>query len=149
MQAMNRIMKQDDPFELQRFIDVQATSYDMALTEIRRVAKRSHWMWFIFPQVAGLGSSAMAQRYAIGSLDEARAYLAHPMLGARLQACVAALQNLTGTTAEAVFGSIDAVKLRSSLTLFVKACGGPLLGAALTRWVGGSVQETLDILGRG
>ena len=146
---MNRIMKQDDPFELQRFIDAQATSYDMALAEIRRGAKRSHWVWFIFPQVAGLGSSAMAQRYAIGSLDEARAYLAHPMLGARLQAFVAALQDLTGTTAEAVFGCIDAVKLRSSLTLFVKAGGGPLLGAALTRWFGGSDQATLDILGRG
>lgn len=146
---MNRIMNQDDPFELQRFIDVQATSYDMALTEIRRGAKRSHRMWLIFPQVAGLSSSAMAQRYAIGSLDEARAYLAHPMLGARLQACVAALQNLTGTTAETVFGSIDAVKLWSSLTLYVKAGGGPLIGAALTHWFGGSDQATLDILGRG
>lgn len=146
---MNRIMEQDDPFELQRFIDAQATSYDMALAEIRRVAKRSHWMWFIFPQVAGLGSSAMAQRYAIGSLDEARAYLAHPVLGVRLRACVAALQDLTGTTAEPVFGSIDAVKLRSSLTLFVKAGGEPLLEAALMRWSGGPDQATLNTLGRG
>lgn len=142
-------MEPDDPFELQRFIDAQATSYDMALAEIGRGAKRSHWMWFIFPLVTGLGSSAMARRYAIGSLDEARAYLAHPVLGARLQACVAALQDLTGTTAEMVFGSIDAVKLRSSLTLFVKAGGGPLLEAALMRWSGGPDQATLDILGRG
>lgn len=142
-------MKQDDPFGLQRFIEAQATSYDTALAEIRRGAKRSHWMWFIFPQVAGLGSSAMAQRYAIGSLDEARAYLAHPVLGARMQACVAALQDLTGTTAEGVFGGIDAVKLRSSLTLFVKAGSGPLLEAALTRWFGEPDQATLDILDRG
>jgi len=124
-------------FYLDRFVMAQATVYDIALAEIRRGAKRSHWMWFIFPQIAGLGSSDMAQRYAIGSLDEARAYLAHPLLGARLRDCVGALQDLTGTTAVAVFGEIDATKLRSSVTLFVEAGGGPLFSAALDRWFDG------------
>ena len=85
----------DDPFHLDRFVAAQAGAYETALAEIRRGAKRSHWMWFIFPQISGLGHSPMAQRYAIGSLDEARAYLAHPVLGNRLRACVEALQDLT------------------------------------------------------
>jgi uncharacterized protein (DUF1810 family) len=127
----------DDPFDLARFVAAQRDSYDLALGEIRRGAKRSHWMWFIFPQIARLGHSAMATRYAIGGLDEARAYLAHPVLGARLRTCVAALQDLPETTAEHVFGAIDAVKLRSSLTLFAEAGGGVLFEAALARWFGG------------
>ena len=108
-------------FDLQRFTTAQRDIYDGAPTEIRRGAKRSHWMWFIFPQIAGLGHSGMAQRYAIASLDEAHAYLADPVLGSRYRERVAALQNLTGTTAKAVFGMIDAMKLRSSLTLFAEA----------------------------
>jgi uncharacterized protein (DUF1810 family) len=124
-------------FDLDRFVDAQASTYEAALAEIRRGAKRSHWMWFIFPQIAGLGSSAMAQRFAIASIDEAHAYLRHPLLGARLRECVSALQDLTGTTAVAVFGSIDAMKLRSSLTLFVEADGGALFVAALNRWFDG------------
>lgn len=127
-------------FDLDRFVAAQAQIYNTALGEIRRGAKRSHWMWFIFPQIAGLGSSEMARRYAIASLDEARAYLAHPVLGARLRDCVAALQDLTGTSAEAVFGGIDALKLRSSLTLFVEAGGGRLFTAALDRWFGGEAD---------
>lgn len=104
-------------------------------------------MWFIFPQIAGLGSSAMARRYAIGSLDEARAYLDHRMLGARLHDCVEALQDLPRTNAEAVFGPIDAIKLRSSLTLFIEAGAGPLFGAALERWFEGEPDDkTLDHL---
>ncbi|KQM17201.1 calpastatin [Sphingomonas sp. Leaf24] len=137
-----------DPFALERFVAAQATSYETALAEIRRGAKRSHWMWFIFPQSAGLGSSAMAQRYAIGSLDEARGYLDHPLLGPRYRECVAALEYLTGTTAEAVFGGIDAIKLRSSLTLFVESGAGPLIEAALARWCGGPDPATLAILAR-
>jgi len=131
----------DDPFDLKRFVTAQDASYDAALGEIRRGAKRSHWMWYIFPQIAGLGTSAMAVRYAIRSLDEARAYLAHPMLGARLRDCVAALQDLTGTTAEKVFGGIDAIKLRSSLTLFEAAGGGALFGAAIDRWFDGERDD--------
>ena len=131
----------DDPYDLERFVTAQAGSYDTALGEIRRGAKRSHWMWYIFPQIAGLGSSATAERYAIRSIDEARAYLAHPVLGARLREIVGALQDLTGMTAESVFGGIDAMKLRSSLTLFIEAGAGPLFGAALTRWFDGVKDE--------
>jgi len=138
-----------DPFDLDRFVAAQAGSYDTALAEIQRGAKRSHWMWYIFPQIAGLGRSDMAQRYAIRSLDEARAYLAHPILGVRLRQCVAALQDLIGLTAGVVFGDIDATKLRSSLTLFIEAGAGPLFTAALDRWFEGAKDEaTLDRLGR-
>jgi uncharacterized protein (DUF1810 family) len=136
------------PYDLGRFVAAQENVYESALAEIRRAAKRSHWMWFIFPQIAGLGHSAMAQRYAIGSLDEAKAYLDHPLLGNRLRTCVSALQDLSGVTAEAVFGDIDTVKLRSSLTLFDAAGGGPLFAAALDRWFGGERDEaTLRLLG--
>lgn len=129
--------------------EAQAGSYETALGELRRGAKRSHWMWYIFPQVEGLGSSAMVQRYAISSLDEARAYLDHPMLGNRLRECVAALQDLTSTTAEAVSGPVDAKKLKSSLTLFTEAGGGPLFLAALERWCDGWKDDaTLRRLGR-
>ena len=133
-----RVMAAD--FHLDRFVTAQATTYDTALAEIRRGAKRSHWMWFIFPQIAGLGTSDMARRYAIGSLDEARAYLAHPLLGLRLRDCVGALQDLTGTSAIAVFGEVDAMKLRSCLTLFAEAGGGPLFVAALERWFDGAAD---------
>jgi uncharacterized protein (DUF1810 family) len=126
-----------DDFTLDRFVAAQADSYDAALAEIRRGAKRTHWMWFVFPQIAGLGRSDMARRFAIASLAEARAYLDHPVLRARLREAVAALQDLTGTTAEALFGGIDAIKLRSSLTLFSEAGGGPLFAAALDRWFDG------------
>ena len=125
-----------DPFGLVRFVAAQDGVHEIALAEIRRGAKRSHWMWFVFPQIAGLGHSVMAQRYAIASLAEARAYLAHPLLGERLRTCVAALQALRTTSAEAVFGGIDAMKLRSSLTLFEAAGGGPDFADALDRWFG-------------
>jgi uncharacterized protein (DUF1810 family) len=136
-----------DPYNLQRFVAAQASCYESALGEIAQGRKTSHWMWFIFPQLHGLGSSEMSRRYAIGSLDEAAAYLAHPLLGPRLRACVAALQNLLEADAEAVFGAVDAAKLRSSLTLFVRAGGGWPFEAALHRWFGGqSEQRTLQIL---
>jgi uncharacterized protein (DUF1810 family) len=135
-------------FDLARFVAAQASIYETALAEIRRGTKRGHWMWFIFPQITGLGSNDMAKRYAIASLDEARAYLAHPLLGARLRDCVGALQDLTGTTAAAVFGTTDAVKLRSSLTLFAEAGGGALYLAALDRWFNGEADaETLACIG--
>jgi uncharacterized protein (DUF1810 family) len=137
-----------DPYDLQRFVSAQAGVYDSALAELRRGAKRSHWMWFIFPQIAGLGRSAMAQRYAIGSLDEARAYLAHPLLGARYRECVATLQDITGKTADAVFGDIDAIKLRSSLTLFAATGDERLILAALERWCGSRDPATLALLDR-
>jgi len=139
----------DDPHDLERFVEAQHGTYETALAEIGAGAKRSHWMWFIFPQIAGLGTSAMAMRYAIASLDEAHAYLRHPLLGPRLIACVEALQALEGGTAERVFGAVDAMKLRSSLTLFEAAGGPPVIGAAIDRWFGGMPDRaTLDILRR-
>jgi uncharacterized protein (DUF1810 family) len=134
-------------FHLERFVDAQAETYGSALSEIGQGAKRGHWMWFMFPQIAGLGSSAMARHYAIGSLNEARAYLAHPVLGARLRECVAALHRLGDTTAERVFGGIDAVKLRSSLTLFAVAGGGADFDHVLGQWFAGQTDEaTLRLL---
>lgn len=131
----------DDQYNLERFVAAQAGSYATAVTEIKRGTKRSHWMWYIFPQIAGLGSSPRAQFYAIRSIDEARAYLNHPVLGPRFRACVGALQDLTGATAEDVFGNIDATKLRSSLTLFVAAGGDQIFSAALQRWFGGQADD--------
>lgn len=136
-------------FNLHRFLDAQAGTYADALAQIRRGAKRTHWMWYIFPQIAGLGSSPTAQRFAINSLEEARCYLAHLVLGLRYVECVEALQELAGTTAEQVFGPVDAKKLRSSLTLFAEADGNPLFKAALARWFGGPDRATLRILEAG
>lgn len=108
----------DDPYQLERFVTAQAGSYDDALAELRSGAKRSHWIWYIFPQVAGLGSSLMAERFAIRSRREGAAYLAHPILGPRLIECTTALLQLEGKTAEQVMGYPDYLKLRSSMTLF-------------------------------
>ncbi len=141
-----RSAHESDHFNLNRLLEAQEGSYDAALSEIRRGAKRNHWMWYIFPQIAGLGSSSMAQRYAIQSLKEACAYLEHPVLGARYVECVAALQDLVDTTAEKVFGPTDAMKLRSSLTLFAEAGEMPLFRAALIRWFGSPDEATLRIL---
>ncbi|MDO9367434.1 MAG: DUF1810 domain-containing protein [Sphingopyxis sp.] len=133
---------------LARFVAGQEEVYPRALAEIRRGAKRSHWMWYIFPQLAGLGRSAMAQRYAIAGLDEARAYLAHPILGARYLECVEALQDLTASDPVVLFGEVDAMKLRSSLTLFEAASERPLFTAAMMRWFSGARDDkTLKRLG--
>ena len=112
-----------DDFDLERFVTAQdqGGTYLQALAELRRGRKVSHWMWFVFPQLAGLGRSSTARFYAIHSLAEAEAYLAHPVLGARLRESAAVVAELTGRTAEDVFGGIDAVKLRSSMTLFARA----------------------------
>jgi uncharacterized protein (DUF1810 family) len=135
-----------DPFNLERFVEAQEGTYAGALAEIRRGAKRGHWMWFIFPQLRGLGRSELAHYYGIGSLDEARAFLAHPVLGPRLRECVETLQDLTGKDAFDVFGEVDAMKLRSSLTLFSRAGGGAMFRAALARWFGSADEQTLAIL---
>lgn len=108
----------NDPFDLERFVRAQENDYAQALHEIRAGRKRSHWMWYVFPQIQGLGLSAMSLRYAIRSRAEAVAYLAHPVLGLRLLNCVASLLALEGRTAEEIFGPIDTVKLRSCTTLF-------------------------------
>src|SRR5215469_10826039 len=109
----------DDPYELERFVAAQDAGgiYQRAVAELRAGLKRSHWMWFVFPQVAGLGFSAMARRYAINSLAEARAYLAHPVLGPRLADCARIVAATRGRSAAAIFGDVDAMKLRSSMTL--------------------------------
>lgn len=127
--------------DLARFLEAQAGVYETALGEITSGAKRSHWMWFIFPQLRGLGNSAIARHYGIASLAEARAYLDHPVLGARYLACVDALQRLEGNDPIAVFGSIDAMKLRSSLTLFEMARPLPIFDEAIERWFDGERDD--------
>jgi uncharacterized protein (DUF1810 family) len=116
-------MTADDPYGLQRFVAAQDAggTYERATAELRAGRKASHWMWFIFPQIAGLGFSHASRTYAIRSLDEARAYLAHPVLGPRLTGCATILTGLTGRTAEQIFGEVDAQKLCSSATLFMHA----------------------------
>jgi uncharacterized protein (DUF1810 family) len=110
-----------DPFNLQRFLDAQASVYEQVRQELKIGRKESHWMWFIFPQIAGLGQSPMSIRFAIASLDEAKAYLAHSVLGARLRECARLTLDVEGKIARDIFGSIDALKFRSSTTLFARA----------------------------
>lgn len=137
----------DAPHNLDRFCAAQSNVFEAAIAEIRRGRKRGHWMWYIFPQIAGLGRSATAQFYAIASIAEARAYLAHPVLGARLRRCVESLQDLPQSSPDDVFGAVDSLKLRSSLTLFAHAGGGVLFHAALNRWFDGENDAaTLDII---
>jgi uncharacterized protein (DUF1810 family) len=113
----------NDPYDLSRFVSAQdhGGTYEAAVAELRTGHKRSHWMWFVFPQIAGLGRSPISQRYAISSLAEAKAYLAHPVLGPRLIECADVLTHLQHHNAQDIFGGIDAIKLRSSMTLFARA----------------------------
>jgi uncharacterized protein (DUF1810 family) len=131
-----------DPYDLQRFVDAQAHSYDEALAELRAGEKRTHWMWFIFPQVAGLGRSATAQRFAISGLEEARAYLSHPVLGRRLVESARALAGLDTADPERVFGAVDARKLQSSMTLFALAAPDePVFREVLDHFFGGALDD--------
>jgi uncharacterized protein (DUF1810 family) len=128
--------------ELERFVVAQEQVYPRALAELRAGDKRSHWMWFIFPQIAGLGHSAMAQRYAIAGREEACAYLAHPLLGQRLAECTDAMLGwVSRKSAQAILGSIDALKFRSSMTLFEAAEGGPRYARALDGFCDGERDE--------
>ena len=140
----------DAPCDLDRFLKAQEDSYDTALDELKAGRKRSHWIWFIFPQLAGLGQSPTSQFYGIRSLGEATAYLRHPILGGRLHECLKALQTLEQTSADQVFGQLDAMKFRSSLTLFTEADGAdPIVEGALYRWFAGRKDEkTLELLHR-
>lgn len=139
-----------DPYSLDRFVEAQTLSYTTALAEIRRGAKRSHWMWYIFPQIAGLGRSSTARHFAIRSADEARAFLDHPVLGTRYRECVSALQDLPTSDPVAVFGEVDAMKLKSSLTLFEHVRPATLFAAAIDRWFGGERDTaTLRLLEAG
>jgi len=133
-------MTTGDPYDLQRFVAAQdaGDTYERATAELRAGRKTSHWMWFIFPQIAGLGYSPMAQAYAINSLGEARAYLAHPVLGARLTECAGFLTRVPDRTAEQIFGEVDAMKLRSSVTLFRHAAPGePVFRQVLDQYFDG------------
>ena len=135
--------------DLQRFIDAQAPVYEQVSTELRAGRKRSHWMWFVFPQIAGLGASAMAQRFAIGSLEEARAYLDHPLLGARLRECTRWVNETEERPIEQIFGYPDDLKFRSSMTLFAHATDDNAeFMRALSKYFGGEFDSlTLARLG--
>lgn len=141
----------NDPYRLSRFIEAQEPVYETVLRELEHGRKESHWMWFIFPQIAGLGHSPTAQRFAISSLDEARAYLAHPLLGSRLIQCTRTINAVHNRTAHQIFGSPDDMKLRSSMTLFLEAANDPEpFKAAIDRYFDGKADPlTLDILGGG
>ena len=136
-----------DPYDLERFVAAQdaAGTYDQAVAELRRGRKQSHWMWFVFPQIAGLGQSPASQRFAISSLAEAQAYLAHPVLGPRLAECTRILADAPTRDAAAVFGGLDAQKLRSSMTLFLRAgsAAGPF-GTVLEEYFGGVPDPATD-----
>ena len=137
-----------DPFDLARFVDAQGSgnTYEHAFAELRRGRKTTHWMWFVFPQLAGLGHSATSRRYAISSLDEARAYLAHPVLGERLREC-ARLVAEAAEDAATIFGSVDAMKLKSSMTLFKRADPAePAFDQVLERHFAGRPDAATDAL---
>jgi uncharacterized protein (DUF1810 family) len=127
-----------DVFELQRFIDAQAPLYTQVLFELRSGRKRSHWMWFVFPQITGLGYSAMARRYAIASREEALAYLEHPTLGPRLRECTQILCSNHDRSIDQILGSPDDIKLRSSMTLFEAVSGDRVFRNALDRFYAGA-----------
>ena len=136
-----------DPFDLQRFLDAQSSVYLLVLDELRRGRKQSHWMWFIFPQLAGLGHSAMAQRFAIASREEAVAYLGHGILGSRLRECTALVNGVEGRTILEILGSPDDLKFQSSMTLFGAVSSDPKFAVAITKFYSGKRdQRTLDLL---
>jgi uncharacterized protein (DUF1810 family) len=140
-------MKTDDPYDLQRFVAAQDAggTYRRATAELRNGRKDSHWMWFIFPQIAGLGYSPASRTYAISSLEEARAYLAHPVLGTRLIECATILADGPDRTAEQIFGEIDALKLRSSMTLFMHAAADePVFRQILDRYFAGGPDSATE-----
>jgi uncharacterized protein (DUF1810 family) len=135
------------PYNLERFVSAQGGIYPGALRELRAGRKTGHWIWFIFPQLAGLGRSEMSRRYGIESIDEARAYLAHPILGPRLLECAGAVLGTSGVTADQIFGSLDAMKVRSSMTLFHRAAPGePSFIEMLDRFYAGVADEATDAL---
>ena len=136
-----------DPFDLQRFVDAQAPVYSRVIAELRQGQKQSHWMWFIFPQLAGLGHSPMAQRFALRSREEAVAYLGHGLLGPRLRQCAALVNAVAGRTIREILGSPDDLKFRSSMTLFGAVSSEPEFTAAVAKFYGGTPdRKTLEML---
>jgi uncharacterized protein (DUF1810 family) len=140
-------MTMDDPYDLGRFVAAQnaAGTYDRATAELRAGRKASHWMWFVFPQIAGLGQTPTSRTFAISSLDEARAYLRHPVLGPRLAECARLLAGARDRSAEQIFGPLDAQKLRSSMTLFLRAAPDePLFSQVLSQYFDGRPDPATD-----
>jgi uncharacterized protein (DUF1810 family) len=139
---------QTDVFDLQRFIDAQARDYPSVIDELSAGRKRSHWIWYVFPQIRGLGESAMSRQYAISGRDEARCYWEHPVLGARLRECTQLVLNLRGRTADEIFPYPDSLKFRSCMTLFERCAADPaIFREALLKYFGGEPDRlTLDIL---
>jgi uncharacterized protein (DUF1810 family) len=138
----------DDPYQLERFVTAQAPVFARVCEELRQGSKRSHWMWFVFPQIGGLGRSTMARRYAIASRDEAAAYLQHPVLGPRLRQCAALLLQIKGRSIETIMGWPDDLKLRSSMTLFAQvAADKQIFLEVLDKYYGGELDAaTLERL---
>jgi uncharacterized protein (DUF1810 family) len=137
----------DDPYDLARFVDAQNSGgmYDRAVAELERGAKTDHWIWFVFPQIAGLGRSATSRRFAIASLAEAAAYLRHPVLGPRLLRCASIVDATEGRSIEQIFGWLDAQKLRSSMTLFLRAAPDePVFGRVIDRYFDGIPDAATD-----
>jgi uncharacterized protein (DUF1810 family) len=137
----------DDPFNLKRFVDAQNPVYARVCSELKAGEKRSHWMWFIFPQIAGLGFSSMAARYAIGSLEEAKAYLQHTVLGPRLIECTELVNGISGRSIDDIFGYPDDLKFRSSMTLFAKAAPeNPAFKRAIDKYFEGQHDDRTEEL---
>jgi uncharacterized protein (DUF1810 family) len=141
-------MDQNDTFDLARFVSAQEHSFDVALSELRRGRKESHWMWFIFPQLDGLGNSSTARKYAIRTLDEARAYLSHPVLGPRLLKCCRAILSVQGKSASDIMGYPDDLKLRSSMTIFsLVAAADTEFREVIAKYFGGQIDpRTVELL---
>jgi uncharacterized protein (DUF1810 family) len=141
------LARSEDPYDLGRFLDAQAEDYFRALSELRSGEKRSHWMWYVFPQIAGLGHSPMSRRYSIKSAAEASAYWDHPVLGPRLRECFGAVNEITGRSVNEIFGSPDDLKLRSCATLFESVSGEDIFEQVITKYFDGERdEETLRLL---
>jgi uncharacterized protein (DUF1810 family) len=138
----------EDPYRLERFVTAQEQHYRAAVSELRTGQKTGHWMWFIFPQAAGLGRTSTSRQFAISSLSEAQAYLRHPVLGSRLIECARILTGITGKSATEIFGSLDAMKLRSSMTLFMMAAPDePVFAEVLAKYFDGAPdQRTIALM---
>ncbi|WP_158902309.1 DUF1810 domain-containing protein [Burkholderia sp. L27(2015)] len=136
----------DDPFDLQRFVDAQEPVFEQVCKELRAGEKRTHWMWFVFPQIHGLGYSAMAQRFALTSREEASAYLLHPLLGVRLRECTRLVNDVQGRSIRQIFGSPDDMKFHSSMTLFAHATqDNSIFVDALHRYFGGEFDRATSV----